>query len=636
MQVKRDMSSYDPPPLDEVESGQMTVFMENVGMLQASGTAKMFRQWSIVVAIDKRSEDPLLIAGDPRIFKFDLPYIVKVASLHRIPAAILWEIHRRRKTVPGWLGSPRRERASVAFRALLDLAISDGGWDFDRYPLQSIEWLQEKLELSRPQLIALFRKTERAYQRIQRRDALWSPFVAAGSLLVGLIGGHFFWGLLSLPALFFYAAAVTIGSFAPIAAARARRSREERSGDLEKRLEQGRMSTRAPEAGEAPPLYGDIVSAAWDALYDYRRRETRWSAALAAGCGLLGIIGGLFSWGLAGWPSLLLYVAGGALGGFALHSANRAARTHGYAYESVEEGEGNDWDGVEMAVPGGRARVDLHRDPGGMAYNKAFEETLGALTSGDEAMKRGDVERARDRFAMAAGLGERSSLKGADKIAFAARIGLARVLKGQGKRDRALAMLNKIDGDARKSPDFERLSKDLADSGLKDKEDGPPMGKEPGRKQASRRSEDVHSLIDRSIARARQRLGTGDPKAALQILEDLAGRDPRGVYMALPDYYEILIACKKNLGLDCRNEESMVAELGMDWMKAHELARRLLGAKRYKESLIHFQRSISANPCEAGTTSGLYEAYRGMAAALKALGRHEEAEAYVKKIPVPR
>lgn len=103
--------------------------------------------------------------------------------------------------------------------------------------------------------------------------------------------------------------------------------------------------------------------------------------------------------------------------------------------------------------------------------------------------------------------------------------------------------------------------------------------------------------------------------------------------MSYPEYFATLIEAQKRLGIDSRNAENQLLELELDWIVSLKHGYELLGKKEFNESLIYFERSISSNPCEWYSSAILYDAYRGKAAALKKIGRDEDAEACLKKIP---
>jgi hypothetical protein len=70
----------------------------------------------------------------------------------------------------------------------------------------------------------------------------------------------------------------------------------------------------------------------------------------------------------------------------------------------------------------------------------------------------------------------------------------------------------------------------------------------------------------------------------------------------------------------------------MGWQRALERGWKLLAEGKADQSLVFFQRSLNANPCEAGTSGGANEAWRGMAEAYRRMGNQEAAENCRKQI----
>ena len=131
--------------------------------------------------------------------------------------------------------------------------------------------------------------------------------------------------------------------------------------------------------------------------------------------------------------------------------------------------------------------------------------------------------------------------------------------------------------------------------------------------------------VSRAIAEARYRLSKEDGKGALEVLRKLEKEDFRGVHQGYPEYYQTLIAVLTSLGMDTRNAESRLAGLTLDWVGALKRGRAELRKGNAEEALALFQRSLASNPGEAGTSSGMDDAWRGMAEAYRRLGREEEA-----------
>ncbi len=145
-------------------------------------------------------------------------------------------------------------------------------------------------------------------------------------------------------------------------------------------------------------------------------------------------------------------------------------------------------------------------------------------------------------------------------------------------------------------------------------------------------SDNPCAAVGRAIAKARQLLLSGDSRKALAVLEKLQQADIRGIHQGYPEYFQTLILCRKKMGIDTRNAENRLAELEMDWQRALERGWKLLAEGKADQSLAFFQRSLNANPCEAGTAGGENEAWRGMAEAYRRMGNQEAAENCRKQI----
>lgn len=142
-----------------------------------------------------------------------------------------------------------------------------------------------------------------------------------------------------------------------------------------------------------------------------------------------------------------------------------------------------------------------------------------------------------------------------------------------------------------------------------------------------------YGIISLYIGKARALLGLDNPQAALETLEDLARYDHRGLFMGYPEYFETLMECQKRLGHDTRNAQNQLNELEMDWREALTQAWDLLNRRKYKESLIYFERSLNSNPGEWYSVTDMREAYKGIGEAYLKLGRRDEAQFWLEKIP---
>ena len=123
------------------------------------------------------------------------------------------------------------------------------------------------------------------------------------------------------------------------------------------------------------------------------------------------------------------------------------------------------------------------------------------------------------------------------------------------------------------------------------------------------------------LERAKTFLHQGDAESALNVLEAFAANDYRGIHTCYPEFYEILSICQRSLGKDARNAESQVEEMRLDWVTALRKGQQLLKAGRARESIGYFERSLQANPGEAGTASGWEAARLGIEAAKALLKR---------------
>lgn len=120
-------------------------------------------------------------------------------------------------------------------------------------------------------------------------------------------------------------------------------------------------------------------------------------------------------------------------------------------------------------------------------------------------------------------------------------------------------------------------------------------------------------------------LGARRPSVALDALERLAVEDPRGVYASYTEYWSTLAAVHRELGNTEETEHALQqereVEISTDWLTPLKEAEKLLAQRRYRESLELFERSIRANPGEAGTASALQAAEDGRRKALEMLKR---------------
>ncbi len=153
-----------------------------------------------------------------------------------------------------------------------------------------------------------------------------------------------------------------------------------------------------------------------------------------------------------------------------------------------------------------------------------------------------------------------------------------------------------------------------------------PQDEAYGRKQTVAPPHISKPYLDfgRCLEEATGFLNQGDAKSALNILETFAGNDYRGIHTAYPEFYEILRACQQSLGLKTLRAESQIEEMQLDWMTALTKGQQLLKAGRAKESIAYFNRSLKANPGEAGTASAVEEARLGIKSAEALLKRRKK------------
>lgn len=129
--------------------------------------------------------------------------------------------------------------------------------------------------------------------------------------------------------------------------------------------------------------------------------------------------------------------------------------------------------------------------------------------------------------------------------------------------------------------------------------------------------------LGRCLQQARAFLNQNDAESALNVLENFAADDYRGVHTAYPEFYEILRICQQSLGKDTRNTDSQIEEMRLDWMTALNKGQQLLKAGKAQESIAYFERSLKDNPGEYGTASAVSAAEDGIKAA-KALLRRQK------------
>lgn len=125
----------------------------------------------------------------------------------------------------------------------------------------------------------------------------------------------------------------------------------------------------------------------------------------------------------------------------------------------------------------------------------------------------------------------------------------------------------------------------------------------------------------RAIQRARDALRRGDAPAGRAILEEFVAGDREGLHTYRPEFHAALRDCRLALGLDARNAGNQAEELRSDWLDALHEGEELLRAGRAAESVAAFNRSLNANPGEAGTAPAAEAARRGLAAAEALLRR---------------
>lgn len=123
-------------------------------------------------------------------------------------------------------------------------------------------------------------------------------------------------------------------------------------------------------------------------------------------------------------------------------------------------------------------------------------------------------------------------------------------------------------------------------------------------------------------------LSAGKASFAFDALERLVVDDPRGVYASYPEYWSTLAAVHRELGNTGEAERALQqgqeVVISTDWLTPLEQAEKLLAQRRYRESIELFERSIRANPGEAGTASALQAAEEGRRKALERLKRHRD------------
>ena len=130
--------------------------------------------------------------------------------------------------------------------------------------------------------------------------------------------------------------------------------------------------------------------------------------------------------------------------------------------------------------------------------------------------------------------------------------------------------------------------------------------------------------LGRCLQQARAFLNQNDAESALEVLENFAADDYRGVHTAYPEFYEILRICQQSLGKDTRNADNQIEEMCLDWMTALNKGQQLLKAGKAQESIAYFNRSLQDNPGEYGTSSAVSAAEDGIKAAKALLRRRQK------------
>lgn len=587
-------AGFDPPPLDDVSRRQMGVFMANVGPLEAKRLAGRLRAAGIEARTEERPQAWTYQLG----FRY---YMVRVAYRHLIPASIIWALGGR--THEDWLRMSGKDRIRVARKALLQLALAEEEWRIDRYPGPSLVWLMEKLGMDQAGFKAFLAQTENGFKASVRRDFVLGPVVVAAFLALGILAGRTYWGAYGWQALVCYGLAGVFGLFW--------------LAKLMLRLgDRARKKAAAIGFPHGPPSYDAIVEIAWRSLYACHAREasaaTAVAMALAAACVAAGL-----RWGFASWRAVLLDLPALVLAGAAvslwMKSKDDTARLNYVLHTSTK---------TAGAQPVSHT-IDFSRDRG-------MESVLLALTRADGAWWAGDVGSAADLYAEAAAIAGSSSNPDSGLFVYCARIGIARILVARGRDEEASACLVQIEERWKQGREFVALAQELNERAAQNASeteaaifgvDDVSLGRAGGLDGFPEVTDNPYETAGMYIARARKLLDTGDPKAAYAVLNRLVDHDRRGVCLCMQEFYETLLECERRLGLDTRNTMNQLKELKLDWIAALDKAEKLFEARKYSESIAYFQRSINSNPGEAGTQSMLDAANRGLARALKALGR---------------
>ncbi len=128
-----------------------------------------------------------------------------------------------------------------------------------------------------------------------------------------------------------------------------------------------------------------------------------------------------------------------------------------------------------------------------------------------------------------------------------------------------------------------------------------------------------YAVISIYLGKAQSLLALGRAHAAMETVEALQRDDIAGVYQNYPEYYDLIKACERQLGMDTRNHENMHTELGLNWREALSRAQRLLEQGRYRESLAYFERCLMDSPGEWYSSVEEKQAEQGRAEALRML-----------------